>query len=250
MTAYEAGQLVAFLVFLLLGIALLVAGFLRRRRYQAAEAAARSQAWPAPADEAAALEPAAAPATWTTPVAPPKKRDGVGLMVAGGILVVLAVAGQLQDGLLSKQVERELALPTTLLGLEKDDALSQQVAAQLVSALPEGLDESDAALYGTPPEVLLVIAAVGDVDDPDEELESVREGFSSTSGSDLGGGEEVDAGDLGGEARCWSTELQGLPAVLCAFIDGGSIVTVLDTTTTDLDDAADRALQAREASVS
>jgi hypothetical protein len=79
----------------------------------------------------------------------------------------------------------------------------------------------------------------------------VRSGFIKTYGRELDAGTKVEAGSLGGEGRCWSVRLDDVtPAALCVFADRGSVLSVLDTVTPEVAQAAPRAVIAREALLS
>lgn len=221
----------------------------------------------APTSAGAGTEPAAASSGWTAAPAAPK-RDGKGLIIAGSILLGLGVLTALGSGLERAQevaeqeaaesgvaesevagsrVERTVALPTELLGLPRDAALSEQAQADANAAggLPPG---GQLAAYTDQQDLILVIAAETQIADLEGEVVGYREGIEPGTGP-LGDGTPVDPGPLGGAARCWSTDFEGTPGATCVFVDGGSILSTIDFGTTDVQEAGERGRQARASTV-
>lgn len=277
-TAYESGEAFGRLVPLLLGIALLVAGIVRRSR--SAPAASPYEGWgqasaPAPVaatgqagsvGTAAPVDPFAVPASGPAGLPPaygappagygpppaPAKRRGTGLIIAGSILLALGLIGLLANvgsrvAGSADRVERTVALPETVLGLPRDQALSDQARkdAEAASDLPPG---SQVGAYTDQRDVLLLIAASTPVRDVEAEITAYRRGLEQ-GGGPLGEGMPVEPGPLGGSARCWAVDFQGNPGHSCIFVDGGSFVSTIDFGALDPQDAGGRGLQARNETV-
>ena len=270
-TAHQGGELAGGLIALGVGIGLLVVGVRRRLAARARPpwgyagpaveapgfvggvpaADATSPSWtPLPEVEPTA-EPAAEPvvgppADWSPPTSAPAR--GTGLIVGGAVLTALTVLGGAVLIANPTGVQRTIALPTSVLGLARDEAASAQIGKKALSNVPPGLTDAHAAVYGTLPNAVLVIAARAHTSRPSSQLEGFREGIERSGGT-LTNGRDVQAGGLGGAARCWEASLSGVRPAVCVFVDGGSLVATIDFLGGGLDGAAKRGRQVREATV-
>lgn len=249
--AYELGGLVGALVPLALGITLLVVGLRQRRAGSVVPAGPTWNYGPSPETAVPPWEPPPATVpdpTWPAPA--PSKPRGTALIVAGAILTVLALLGAVvQAATLATSTERRVALPTSVIGLERVEGAGAQIAESALQAAPEDLIDPHAALYGTPGLSVLVIAARAKTSFPSRQLDSFRKGFEGAGGSSLTDGRDVDAGDLGGSARCWVAHINDTTPGVCIFVDRGSLVATIDFLPGGIEEAAKRGLQIREATV-
>ncbi len=200
---------------------------------------------PGPAGQAPPTWPGAVPGG---PVAAPRRR-GTALIVVGAVLIALGVLGNVARAVTSVTAKREVALPPSVLGLQRDEQVSQQLRQQFLASAPKGLTHSEVALYGMPPEGLIVVAGSGTLGPPAREIEGFRNGLASTSGVTLNDRTEVAAGPLGGKASCWAASFQGTPAGVCVFADRGSLLATIDFAATMPRPAGARAGQTRAAAV-
>jgi hypothetical protein len=251
---YAAGLLAGSALPLLLGVVLVVLGVRRRRatrplpwRYEgpswgaAAEAAegADQPGWLSPSGEPAAPPPPGFPAV------EPVQRRGTGLILGG---IALAVVSLVALGVQTRSQERRVALPTAVLGLARDQAASRQISDQALASVPGDLIDPQAAIYGELPQAVLVIAARAHTSRPANQLDGFRTGLQKAGGT-LTNGRDVDAGSLGGAARCWQGAIAGAHPDVCVFVDRGSLVATVDFLGGGLPAAARRGLQIREATV-
>jgi len=287
LTPYGAGYVAGLFVLPLLGVVLIVVGIRRRRSYPGptsapgypgpAEPVSLDQPAAGPAPDAAAWSPPpqgwaaphGAPEGWAPPPAPaqgwssappilapqPKaKRPGTALIAVGAALLLFFVAGTLGRGLSTgvtggPKVQRQLVRPDSVLGMPRNEELTTQVRQQFQSSLPSNVETSDIAVYGTPPQVFIVIAALGDFSNTGSQVSSFKAGAEKSAGVPLGDGTAVDPGPLGGDARCWSATLQAVPIGLCVFVDRGSLLSTFDLVNADVNAASERGRQVRSASV-
>jgi hypothetical protein len=87
-----------------------------------------------------------------------------------------------------------------------------------------GATGSIGALYGTPSKqnIVMVAGASAPVRNPARELDNTLAGVG-TGGLKLSGIIEVDAGPLGGKAKCGNSGTSGVKMAVCAWADDGSI---------------------------
>jgi hypothetical protein len=269
-TAYEVGGFVFVAVLLILGVTLLILGLKGRKANNAAPLAWQPPPPPAPPaygeEQPAApdfFEKAPAADSWSTPPPPPdawgggpaappaKKKSGVLFIVAGALLTAFAIIGGIGFALGLNDDTRdrtEVKLPATLLGLTRNDTGLETAKTQLASSLPKGFDESDVGFYGTRPNGIVVVAGRGTIRSPESEITGFRKGVAGSTDGKIGDGEKVDAGPLGGEARCFDTTVAGGTHVdICVFVDKGSIMASFDFVAKNVQQAAGRALTIRSA---
>jgi hypothetical protein len=179
--------------------------------------------------------PDSAPPGMFPPPPPPKKRRvGRTLAIIGGSLVLvllLCCGGAYLFG--GRDIIREgnasLSTPETVAGLKKStNAELQPVVDKMSSDIKKesGLDDSIAAFYEDPKDPRKLVMLVGGTKlllRPDNELDTA---FREMNGQDLKitNVTEVDAGDMGGKARCGQGTTAGVPVALCAWADHGSLV--------------------------
>jgi hypothetical protein len=209
------GRLLAPVLMLTLGLALLISGRRRRRVAEATGAATRG----------------------------PRARVAVGVL-----LVFLSTFGT-AAAQMSKQRELQstsVALPQSLLGLDRDDSMLGSKRTAMLSSLADQLDLTDVGAYGDGAPLLIVAAGRGRFEDPEAELARAFPRSSFPATIEIDAGRTVPAGDLGGSARCWTAESFGTGADICGFVSATSIVLVIDRLAPDSAAAALRALAIRQ----
>jgi hypothetical protein len=177
------------------------------------------------------------PGTFPPPgLGQPPKKGGTGriLGIVGGslvaVLVLCAGAGYLFGG---RDILRErnatVSTPDNVAGLEKINSPQSQAAVDnLSSELKKevALDKAVAAFYQDPKDPRKVVMLLGGTKlilRPEKELEGAFNGFDDEGGN-LQDVTNVDAGELGGTARCGVAEIEGTPVSLCGWADHGSLV--------------------------
>jgi hypothetical protein len=170
---------------------------------------------------------------------PPKKKSSalkiilivlavLALLCVGGITVAFfAVKDKVSDVVDGSKVS--LVEPATLGGRAKstDPALAPAVT-ELKNALSsaQGTTQTVGGLYGDPAkqDIVMVAAAKAPVLDPPKELDKAIADMSSGGGglavTDV---VTVDAGPLGGNAKCGNSETSGVKLAVCAWADNGSV---------------------------
>ncbi|MEU5668761.1 hypothetical protein ACGF3C_24340 [Micromonospora sp. NPDC047762] len=168
---------------------------------------------------------------------PPAKKSNVGKIVlivlavvlvlcVGGAAIIWAVAKGPVNEALDASKTRVVA-PTTLAGRPKLTnpelltAAEQAVAGMKTAAGNE--TSTVAAFYGDPTKQdLVMIAGVsGLLSDPKKELDAYVDGLSKQLTVDTM--TAVDAGPLGGEARCGDGKAETVPLGICVWADRGSL---------------------------
>ncbi|SBT38489.1 hypothetical protein [Micromonospora narathiwatensis] len=172
-----------------------------------------------------------------TPAEPPKKKSSVGkiLLIVLAVVVVLCVGGGVAVYFATKDTVNEvvdaaktrLVEPETLGGRPKatEPALisaTEEAKAQIKSSVP-GATSVVGGVYGDPAkqDMVMVVGASALLVDPKKELDSAISGL----GAGLGVTEfkSVDAGPLGGDAKCGDGQTAGLQVGVCVWADRGSL---------------------------
>jgi hypothetical protein len=168
------------------------------------------------------------------PPPPPKRRVGRTLGIIGGVLaavLLLCCGGAYLFG--GRDIINEgnasLVTPETVAGLKKStNPELQPLANELSSDLKKDSDLKDtvAAFYEDPKDQRKLVMLVGGTKlmlRPDSELDDLFRGLNS-GGTNVKNVTGVDAGELGGKARCGSAEAGGSSITFCAWADHGSLV--------------------------
>ncbi len=168
---------------------------------------------------------------------PPKKKSSVGkiLLIILAVVVVLCVGGGAAVYFATKDTVKEVvgAAKTRLVEPETLGGRPKATDPQLLSAADElktgingvvpGATSVIGGIYGDPAkqDLVLIAGASGLLADPKKELNDAIDGMSS----DLGIKElkPVDAGPLGGEAKCGDGNGGGVPLGVCVWADRGSL---------------------------
>ncbi|MET8261291.1 hypothetical protein [Micromonospora sp. NPDC005205] len=168
---------------------------------------------------------------------PPAKKSNVGkiVLIVLAVVLVLCVGGAAITWLVVKDdvgavvdaSKTRVVAPTTLAGRPKLTnpellrAAEQAVAGMKTAAGNE--TSTVAAFYGDPTKQdLVMIAGVsGLLSDPKKELDAYVDGLSKQLTVDTM--TAVDAGPLGGEARCGDGKAKTVPLGICVWADRGSL---------------------------
>jgi hypothetical protein len=122
-----------------------------------------------------------------------------------------------------------VSTPDAVAGLKKSTNSQLQAFVEEASTglkKDVGLDETIAAFYEDPKDSQKLVLLLGGTKlmlRPDAELDDAFKGFTDEGGK-IEGLAEVDPGQLGGKARCGTTEQEGTKASICAWADHGSLV--------------------------
>ncbi|MEU3456028.1 hypothetical protein ABZ671_20895 [Micromonospora sp. NPDC006766] len=168
---------------------------------------------------------------------PPKKKSNVGkiLLIILAVVVVLCVGGGTAIYFATKDTVKEvvdatktrLVEPETLGGRPKaTDPNLQAAASELkteINGVVPGATSVIGGIYGDPAkeDLVLIAGASGLLADPKKELDDAVDGMSSGLGiKEL---KPVDAGPLGGEAKCGDGDAGGVQLGVCVWADRGSL---------------------------
>jgi len=170
-------------------------------------------------------------------VAPPPKKSNAGkiILIIAIVLVVLCgglvVGGYLiyRNSGLADAANTHLTTPTSLGGRPKiQDPRLETLMQSAINDLKSDLINPKAtvgALYGDPDtlDLLIVVAVQGTVTDPAGEIDGAFKQLATDSASTTSNVKNVDAGPLGGSAKCGDIEEGDAKLGLCAWADHGSI---------------------------
>ncbi|WP_405093030.1 YppG family protein [Micromonospora sp. NBC_01392] len=168
---------------------------------------------------------------------PPKKKFGVGkillivlavvlvLCVGGGVAFWLAAGDDVKDVVTATKTR--VVEPTTLGGRPKaTEPQLQSTALQMKSELGKDVPNATStagAFYGDPAkkDLVMIVAVSGVIADPKKEMADAIAAVTP----DLGTKEfkTVDAGPLGGDAKCGDGKAQDIPVGVCIWSDKGSL---------------------------
>ncbi|MEU5720312.1 hypothetical protein [Micromonospora sp. NPDC047738] len=171
------------------------------------------------------------------PEVPPKKKSKAGkiVLIVLAVVVVLCVGGGAAIYFAAKDTVGEVvdatktrvSAPETLGGRAKVDnpqlqAAATEMEAEIKKDVPDATS-TVGAFYGDPTkqDLVMIAGASGVMADPKKELEDATTGL----GSELGVTEfkTVDAGPLGGDAKCGDGKIDGDPVGVCVWADRGSV---------------------------
>ncbi|GAA2187756.1 hypothetical protein [Micromonospora lupini] len=195
--------------------------------------------WPPPQQQgfppAQPGQPYGAPNQFGGP--PPAKKSNVGkiILIVLAVVLVLCLGGAAitwfavkdEVGDVVDATKTRVVAPATLAGRAKNtDPQLQKAADQMVTEMKaEVQNETSAvgAFYGDPTKQdLIMIAAVsGVMADPKKELDEAVTGLSSEL--TVTNMAAVEAGPLGGDARCGDGKTDGVPLGVCVWADRGSV---------------------------
>lgn len=171
-----------------------------------------------------------------SPVPPKKSKAGkILLIVLAVVLVICGGAGGVAYFALRDTVDdvvqatrTRLVTPEKLSGRPKiTDPELQSIADEITTGMKQEVPEANstvAAFYGDPEkqDMIMVAGASGLIADPAKELDSSLTGLAET-GLKMTGIESVEAGPLGGQAKCGTANAEGVPVVFCIWTDNGSV---------------------------
>lgn len=177
-----------------------------------------------------------------TPVGPPPKKSNVTriLLITLAVVVVLCLGGAAvlfftakdKVGEVVEASKTRVVAPATLAGRAKaTDPTLLQGARQLETELKKSLPEATStvgAFYGEPAkkDLVMIAAASGLNADPGKTLDDTVKGMKTTD-VEVGEMKTVDAGPLGGEAKCGDAKAAEVPMGVCVWSDRGSVGMIL-----------------------
>jgi hypothetical protein len=168
---------------------------------------------------------------------PPRKKSKAGriVLIVLAVVLVLCVGGGATVYFLTKDTVSEVvdatktrvSAPDTLAGRPKvNDPRLQSAAEQMSAQIKKDVPNATSTVggfYGNPQkkDLVMIAGASGVVADPRKELQDATNGLST----DLGVTEfkTVDAGPLGGDAKCGDGKAEGVPVGVCVWADRGSV---------------------------
>lgn len=170
------------------------------------------------------------------PPAPPKKSNA-GKIVLIALLAVLVLCGgggalayfALKDDVKGavEAANTRVVAPDTLGGRPKlTDSNFQSLSDELLTGMKSDVPEATGhvgAFYGDPQndDMVMIAAISGLIKDPAEELDRLVDGAGSAGA--IQNIKSVDAGPLGGVAKCGETSESGIDMAVCFWADHGSL---------------------------
>ncbi|KAB1906062.1 hypothetical protein [Micromonospora sp. AMSO31t] len=168
---------------------------------------------------------------------PPKKKSSVGkiLLIVLAVVLVLCVGGGVavwfaakdEVGEVVQATKTRLVEPTTLAGRPKVSEPDLQTAAtQMKSEIAKDVPNATStvgAFYGDPAkkDLVMIAGASGVIADPQKEMaDAVTEITPELGAKEF---KTVDAGPLGGDAKCGDGKAQDVPVAVCLWADKGSL---------------------------
>jgi len=168
---------------------------------------------------------------------PPPKKSNVGkiILIVLAVVLVLCLGGAaitwfaVKDdvGDVVDAAKTRVVAPATLAGRAKNtDPQLQTVADQMVTQMKAEVQNETStvgAFYGDPTkqDLVLIAAVSGVMADPKKELDEAVTGLSSElSVTNM---TAVEAGPLGGDARCGDGKAESVPLGVCVWADRGSV---------------------------
>ncbi|MEU4480023.1 hypothetical protein AB0F68_18490 [Micromonospora sp. NPDC023966] len=168
---------------------------------------------------------------------PPKKKSSAGkiVLIVLAVVLVLCVGGGAAIWFAAKDevgevvtaTKTRLVEPTTLAGRAKvDQPELQSAAVQMKSEISKDVPNATStvgAFYGDPAkkDLVMIAGASGVIADPQKEMADAITAITP----ELGAKEfkTVDAGPLGGEAKCGDGKAEDVPVAVCMWADKGSL---------------------------
>ncbi|MEV4722978.1 hypothetical protein [Micromonospora humida] len=173
---------------------------------------------------------------YAAPPAPAKKRSvGKIVLIVLAVLLVLCLGGAAIAAFALKDDVKEavdaanttVSAPATLAGRPQvTEPGLKAVADSLVTEMKKSVQNETStagAFYGDPAkrDLLMIAAASGVMVDPKKELDDAVNGISSQL--NVTNMAVVDAGPLGGDAKCGDGKSEGVPLGVCIWADRGSV---------------------------
>ncbi|WP_216592586.1 hypothetical protein [Verrucosispora sioxanthis] len=143
----------------------------------------------------------------------------------GGAAIWFAVKDDVSEAVDASRTR--MVAPATVAGRPKlTEPELQQAADEMLSDIRSTVSNETsavAAFYGSPTgeNLVMIAGASGLMSDPKQELDALVQGLSA--GIALRNMTSVDAGPLGGEARCGDGQTEGVPLGVCTWADRGSV---------------------------
>ncbi|MFC0028164.1 hypothetical protein ACFFMM_01335 [Micromonospora chaiyaphumensis] len=168
---------------------------------------------------------------------PPKKKSSVGkillivlavvlvLCVGGGVALWLGVKDEVGDVVTATKTR--LVEPPTLAGRPKiTEPELQSAATQMKSEIAKDVPNATStvgAFYGEPAkkDMVMIAGASGVIADPQKEMADAITAITPQLGAKEF--KTVDAGPMGGEAKCGDGKADAIPVAVCIWADKGSL---------------------------
>lgn len=168
---------------------------------------------------------------------PPKKKSRAGriVLIVLAVVVVLCLGGGAAVWFLAKDTVGEvvdasktrLVEPETLGGRPKlTEPSLQSAVTQMKAEMQKDVPQATSTVGGfygnlAKKDMVMIAGASGVIADPKKELEDAVTGLGSTLG--VKQFKTVDAGPLGGDAKCGDGRADGIQVGVCAWADRGSL---------------------------
>ncbi|MFG1651356.1 hypothetical protein ACGFIE_15630 [Micromonospora sp. NPDC049275] len=168
---------------------------------------------------------------------PPAKKSNVGkiILIVLAVVLVLCLGGAaiawfaLKDevGDVVDATKTRVVAPATLAGRAKNtDPQLQSIADQMVTSMKAEVQNETSTVggfYGDPTkqDLVMITAVSGVMADPKKELDEAVTGLSSELA--VTNMAAVEAGPLGGDARCGDGKTNSVPLGVCIWADRGSV---------------------------
>lgn len=176
-----------------------------------------------------------------TPPPPQKKSKGgkIALIVVAAIVLLCGGGGAIAYFVLKDPVkgaveaaQTRLVAPDTLAGRKKiTDPQFQQLADQAVADVKKtvpSVTSTVAAFYGDPAtDMVMIVGASGGVTNPAKEVDKAIAEASAGGGLKITNVKSVEAGPLGGVAKCGDATSDGVQMGVCIWADNGSVAMVV-----------------------
>ncbi|MEV1287075.1 hypothetical protein [Micromonospora sp. NPDC049679] len=149
------------------------------------------------------------------------------LCVGGGTLVYFAAKDEVKDVVDASKTR--LVAPETLAGRPKiTDPQIQAAADEMVASMKASVPDATSTIggfYGDPAkkDMVMIAGASGLIPDPAKELDDAISELGSSGGLTTSNFTAVDAGPLGGNAKCGDAEASGIKLGVCVWADRGSL---------------------------
>ncbi|WP_406036676.1 hypothetical protein OG799_19710 [Micromonospora sp. NBC_00898] len=175
--------------------------------------------------------------SYGAPAGPPPKKSKVGriLLITLAVVVVLCLGGGAvlffaakdKVGDVVDATKTRVVAPTTLAGRPKvTDPQLTSAAEEMTSEMKKDVPDATStagAFYGNPAkkDLVMIAGASGVMADPKKELDNATKDLSTELGVTTFS--TVDAGPLGGDAKCGDGKADDVPVGVCVWADRGSL---------------------------
>ncbi len=179
--------------------------------------------------------------SYGAPAGPPPKKSNVGriLLITLAVVVVLCLGGGAvllftakdKVGDVVDATKTRVVAPTTLAGRPKvTEPQLQSAAEEMVAEMRKDVPDATSTVggfYGNPAkkDLVMIAGASGVMADPKKELDNATKDLSTELGVTTFS--TVDAGPLGGDAKCGDGKADDVPVGVCVWADRGSLGVII-----------------------